>query len=59
MKPILLILLVTLIILITNMFVYRVAKNIIYNRCMKYTGYMGYPANYYCKLYVGDIKARE
>lgn len=29
------------------------------NRCMKYFGNQGYPANYYCKLFVGEIKARD
>jgi len=28
-------------------------------RCMKYFGNQGYPANYYCKLFVGEIKARD
>ena len=29
------------------------------NRCMKYFGFKGYPADGYCKLFVGDIKARD
>jgi hypothetical protein len=29
------------------------------SRCMKYFGNQGYPNNYYCKLFVGEIKARD
>ena len=29
------------------------------DRCMKYFGNQGYPANFYCKLFVGEIKARD
>jgi len=35
------------------------AKNEYNERCMKYFGNQGYPANYYCKLFVGEIKARD
>lgn len=59
MKHFLLSVLFALIVLITNIFVYGITKNTVYNRCMKYSGYAGYPANWYCKLYVGDIKARD
>lgn len=35
-------------------------KKITYNeRCIKYFGYKGYPADGYCKLFVGEIKARD
>lgn len=28
-------------------------------RCMKYMGYKGYPLDFYCKLFVEEIKARD
>jgi hypothetical protein len=28
-------------------------------RCMKYFGNKGYPADGYCKLFIGEIKARD
>ena len=34
------------------------AKSEYNDRCMKYFGNQGYPANYYCKLFIGEIKAR-
>ncbi len=29
------------------------------DRCMKYFGNKGYPADGYCKLFIGEIKARD
>lgn len=29
------------------------------DRCMKYFGYKGYPADGYCKLFIGEVKARD
>jgi len=36
-----------------------VGQNKTYERCMKYFGNQGYPNSYYCKLFVGEIKARD
>ena len=30
-----------------------------YNRCMKYFGNQGYPMNFYCKLFIGEIKSKD
>ena len=37
----------------------RIAESYYNERCMKYFGNKGYPADYYCKLFIGDIKARD
>jgi hypothetical protein len=29
------------------------------SRCMKYFGNKGYPASHYCKLFIGEVKARD
>lgn len=35
----------------------HIKQKYFYDRCMKYFGDKGYPNNYYCKLFIGDIKA--
>jgi len=35
------------------------AKENYNTRCMKYFGSKGYPADGYCKLFIGAIKARD
>lgn len=37
----------------------HIKQKYFYDRCMKYFGYKGYPADGYCKLFIGEIKARD
>lgn len=37
----------------------QIKQKYVYDRCMKYFGDKGYPMSHYCKLFIGEIKARD